>query len=312
MSEQIILGTRGSALAQRQTELVEQALHALNPELTLERRIIQTAGDQRQDIPLCEVNRATQTQDKGVFIAALEEALAAGTIDCAVHSLKDMPGTLDERFTIAAILPREQINDVLVVKEGADPDNLVIGTSSVRRIRMVESYWGGRARCVTIRGNVGTRLQKLAESDEMTAIILARAGLNRLGYEQDQIIVEGKKLSFIDLSLSSFMPALGQGAVAVEIRRDDARMQKLIEQINDEDTEVCIRCERRFLQQLQADCSVPVGGYAELKQETLFFRSIYFTADGTALRVTQRGAKIDPEWLGVNAFEQLNERLNDE
>ncbi len=311
MSEKIILGTRGSELAQRQTQLVEEALRALYPDLELERRIIQTAGDQRQDIPLCEVNRATQTQDKGVFIAALEEALASGEIDCAVHSLKDMPGTLDERFSIAAFLPREAIGDVLVVKEGANLEELVIGTSSVRRIRMVESYWSGRARCVTIRGNVGTRLRKLAESPEMGAIILARAGLNRLGYHDDHLIVEGQKLIFIDLSLNSFMPALGQGAVAVEIRRDDARMQELIQQINDKNTETCVRCERSFLAHLQADCSVPVGGYAELIQETLYFRSIYYTENGTALRVTQRGAKRDPEWLGINAYEQLKERLSD-
>ncbi len=312
MKEQIILGTRGSNLAQCQTQLVEQALQALQPELSMERRIIMTAGDQRQDIALCEVNRATQTQDKGVFIAALEEALAAGEIDCAVHSLKDMPGTLDERFEIAAILPREMINDVLVIKQGADVNNLVIGTSSVRRVRMAESYWGGRARCVSIRGNVQTRLRKLAESEEMTAIILARAGLNRLGYHQDQIEVEGKKLSFVNLSLSSFMPALGQGAIAVEIRRDDHRMRKLIAAINDESSELCVRCERSFLRHLQADCSVPVGGYAELIQETLYFRSIYFTPDGLALRVSQRGSRLDPESLGATAYAQLEERLRGE
>ncbi len=312
MNAQIILGTRASNLAQRQTQLVEEALKTLNPELVMERRLIQTAGDQRQDIALCEVNRATQTQDKGVFIAALEEALAAGEVDCAVHSLKDMPGTLDERFEIAAILPREAINDVLVIKEGADVNNLVIGTSSVRRMRMVESYWSGRARCVCIRGNVQTRLRKLAESEEMTAIILARAGLNRLDYDQDQIEVEGKKLSFVNLSLSSFMPALGQGAIAVEIRRGDERMRELIAAINDEKSELCIRCERSFLQHLQADCSVPVGGYAELIQETLFFRSIYYTADGLALRVNQRGSTLDPEALGATAHAQLEERLRGE
>ncbi len=311
MSKKIILGTRGSELAQKQTQLVEEALLALNPHLQLERRIINTAGDQRQDIPLCEVNKATQTQDKGVFIAALEEALAAGEIDCAVHSLKDMPGTLDERFTIAAFLPREAIGDVLVVKEGANLDELIIGTSSVRRIRMVESYWSGRARCKTIRGNVGTRLRKLAESDDMGAIILARAGLNRLGYTDKHVVVEGKKLFFVDLSLNSFMPALGQGAVAIEVRRDDKRLLAIISQINDKDTETCVRCERSFLAHLQADCSVPVGGYAELIQETLFFRSIYYTENGAALRVTQRGSKLDPEWLGHNAYEQLQGRLSD-
>ncbi len=311
MSNHITLGTRGSELALRQTQLVEQALQKQDAFLSCSRSIIKTAGDLRQDIPLCEVNRATQTQDKGVFIAALEDALAAGEVDAAVHSLKDMPGTLDDRFEIAAVLPREEICDVLIIKAGADMQRLVIGTSSTRRVEMAKCYWGGTARCVPIRGNVNTRLKKLAESKELSAIILARAGLNRLGLTQPVINMEGQSLICVNLSINSFMPALGQGAVAVEIRRGDEKAKKLLSTINDRRTEYCVRCERSFLDHLKADCSVPVGGYAELIGSTMFFRAIYFTKSGVPVRISQRGSAADPEGLGMVAYEQLMERLTD-
>lgn len=311
MIQGLILGTRRSELAQRQTQLVEEALAAQYPHLSMKRSLIQTAGDARQDIPLNEVNRATNTQDKGVFIAALEEALAKGEIDCAVHSLKDMPGILDDRFEIAAILPREDISDVLILKEGAAMESLTLGTSSVRRVRCAECYWGGSAHCVPIRGNVATRLEKLADSDEMDGIILARAGLKRLGYPDDNFIVKGKKLHVIELSLGSFMPALGQGAIAVEIRRDDDKTRQLLRSINDEQTEARVRCERQFLRCLEADCSVPVGGYANINKGVMFLRTLYFTAAGIPIRVTQRGSASDPEQVGIDAYEQLRERLQD-
>lgn len=312
MSQHVTLGTRGSELAQCQTALVEQALLGNFPHCELERKIIQTAGDKRTDIPLNEVNRATNTQDKGVFIAALEEALAAGEIDCAVHSLKDMPGILDERFELVAFLPREEIQDVLIVKEGADLNQLCIGTSSVRRIRSAECYWGGTARCVPIRGNVATRLEKLAGSPEMDAIILAQAGLNRLGYSQEGFEVLGKKLTPVKMSIGAFPPALGQGAIAVEIRKGDQRMKDLLAPINDPVTEACVRCERSFLRLLEADCSVPVGGNASIVQEAMFFRALYFTPTGLAIRINQRGSAAQPEELGKMAYEQLYLHLQDD
>lgn len=311
MNLSLKVGTRGSDLAQRQAALVESALHNVQPELQLERCIIQTAGDMRLDIPLNEVNRATNTQDKGVFIAALEESLAHGEIDCAVHSLKDMPGILDDRFEIAAILPREEINDVLIVKEGANLDRLLIGTSSVRRMRAAECYWGGSALCMPIRGNVATRLEKLVKSPELDAILLAQAGLNRLEYPQDYIEINGTKLVVVKMSVGAFMPALGQGAIAVEIRKGDEHMKKLLSFINDPETEACVRCERSFLRCLEADCSVPVGGYAIIVKDAMFFRALYFTEEGMPVRVEQRGSAAAPEALGISAFEQLRYRLKD-
>ncbi len=303
----LILGTRGSELALRQTQLAVEALTAAHGTLPHEVRIIHTAGDAHTDIPLAEVNRRAGTQDKGVFIAALEEALAAGDIDCAVHSLKDMPGTLDERFEIAAFLPRAPMEDVLLVKEGADMDNLLVGTSSARRARLVQCYWGGSARTTSIRGNVATRIRKLVESSEMGAIILARAGLHRLGYPQGSFEHEGVRLCAVELSPNSFMPALGQGAIAIEIRRGDERARRLIAAVNDAETASCVRCERAFLDALKADCSIPVGGFATVEGESILFRSVYFDGE-QPIRITQLGDAAHPEAVGLAAFEQLRQR----
>ncbi len=300
-----IIGTRGSELALRQAHMALEALRTAHGAFEYEIRIIRTAGDAHTDIPLAEVNRRAGTQDKGVFIAALEDALANGEIDCAVHSLKDMPGTLDKRFEIAAFLPRAPMEDVLLVKEGANRENLLVGTSSARRARLVQSYWGGRASTTSIRGNVATRIRKLVESPDMGAIILARAGLERLGYPRDGFEVEGVRLCAEDLPLATFMPALGQGAIAVEIRRGDEAARKLVSAVNDAATATCVRCERAFLDALKADCSIPVGGYATLDTGTLHFRAVYYAGE-QAICVAQQGEAAEPEAVGRAAFEQLD------
>ncbi len=302
-----IIGTRGSELALRQAHMALEALRAAHGDFEYEIRVIHTAGDAHTDIPLAEVNRRAGTQDKGVFIAALEEALAEGQIDCAVHSLKDMPGTLDPRFEIAAFLPRAAVEDVLLVKEGADMENLLVGTSSARRTQMVQCYWGGSARTCSIRGNVATRIRKLVESPEMGAIILARAGLSRLGYPEGSFEVDGVRLAAVQLSPNAFMPALGQGAIAVETRRGDETALRFVAAINDADTATCVRCERAFLDALKADCSVPVAGYATVEGGRILFRAVYFDA-GQALRITQMGDAATPEAVGCAAFEQLQRR----
>lgn len=305
MAQQLKIGTRGSELALKQTELVIQALKEATPELECEVVIINTPGDSHRDIPLHEVNKKADVKDKGIFIATLEQALADGQIDCAVHSLKDMPGTLDERFRLSAIMPRESIWDVLVVREGADMEHPVLGTGSVRREQMIRYYWSGNAKAVPIRGNVPTRLRKLVESDELDGIVLARAGLNRLGMEGDLIDFGGHKLHVIDMEKDSFMPALGQGAIAVETRKDDEATHELIAKVNDRDSEVCVRAEKAFLAALQADCSVPVAGYATCNQDFMMFRALYFPQDGPPVRITRRGSAQDPEGLGRAAHEDL-------
>lgn len=305
MKTTLKIGTRGSELALKQTELTIAAIKAHNPGIETEIVIIRTDGDERTDIPLCCVNKAAGTQDKGVFVAAIERALAAGEIDCAVHSLKDMPGQPDPAFEITAVLPRENIWDALILKKGANMSHLTLGTSSVRRAQLIRTYWSGTAKSVSIRGNVQTRLRKLIESDELDGIVLARAGLNRLGLTGDSITMDGTTLSVVDMSKDSFMPALCQGAIAIETRKDDTATHAIIAPINDRDTELCVRAERAFLNMLNADCSVPVAGYATLNGDFMMMRAIYFMPNGMPVRVTHRGETEDPEGVAAGAYAKL-------
>ncbi|MBR5888799.1 MAG: hydroxymethylbilane synthase [Akkermansia sp.] len=296
------IGTRGSELALAQTHQAIAALQAANPGLQCEICIISTAGDQRTDIPLHQVNAATGTGDKGVFIAAIEEALAAGEVDCAVHSLKDMPGVLDARFALAAVLPREEIQDVLVVKNEADMDCPVIATGSVRRSHLVQTYWQGKASTVPVRGNVATRLRKLAENAEVSATLLARAGLNRLGYDRDTFEVAGVPMQVVGLPVNDFPPALGQGAIALECRKDDADARQMLARVNHEPTFRCISCERAFLNLLQADCSVPVGGYAEINaDDSLTLHVVHYDANGRRTVLQQSGSSPEAVAAALHA-----------
>ena len=296
------IGTRGSELALAQAHQAIAALQAANPGLVCEITIISTAGDQRTDIPLHMVNSATNTGDKGVFIAAIEEALAAGRVDCAVHSLKDMPGVLDSRFALPAVLPREEIQDVLVVKENADMDKLVIATGSVRRSHMVHTFWGGSATTVPVRGNVATRLRKMVENPDVSATLLARAGLNRLGYDRDSFEVEGTRVRVMGLPVQDFPPALGQGAIALECRKNDAAAIDLISRVNHTPTYRCICCERAFLNLLQADCSVPVGGYAVMNPDDTITLNVVHYSDATHFtRLSQTGTDPDAVAAALHA-----------
>lgn len=289
------IGTRGSELALAQTRQAIEALKAVQPGLECEICIISTAGDQRTDIPLHQVNAATGTGDKGVFIATIEEELAAGKIDCAVHSLKDMPGVLDPRFELAAVLPREEIQDVLVCKADADMDHPVIATGSVRRSRLVHTYWEGKASTVPVRGNVATRLRKMVENPEVSATLLARAGLNRLGYGRDSFEVNGVQLRVLGLPVDQFPPALGQGAIALECRKKDTATAQLLSRVNHIPTFRCITCERAFLHLLQADCSVPVGGHASINaDDSLTLHVVLYSPDGSQrAEVTETGSCPD-------------------
>lgn len=310
MQKIIRVGSRGSRLALKQVELFVDALRRVAPEVSAEVVVIQTAGDQRTDLPLCQVNRASGVADKGVFIAAIEEALLRGEIDCAVHSCKDMPGKLDDRMCLAAVLPREVPADTLVIRPGADMRRPVIGTSSVRRAALAKAYWGGAARVVNLRGNVPTRLLRLAESQEMDAIILARAGLSRLGLGAEGFVdVDGVRLILADLSCDAFMPALCQGAIAIETLKAHAELAELLRRVNHEPSELTVRAERAFLAALQADCSTPVAGYASLKGSALMLRVLYFMPDGLPIRLTLKGSADQPEALALRAAADLRSFL---
>ena len=258
----ITLGTRGSALALVQAGMAEEALRAAWPGLEIQRRIIKTTGDRHTDVPLSEVAQAGSL-DKGVFIKELEAALQEGEIDVAVHSLKDMPSVLEEGFSIVAVLPRASPRDALITKKEGGLSDLgkgaTVATSSVRRQRLLQSLRPD-LRVTDIRGNVPTRIRKLHESEEIDGLLLAQAGLSRLGLLRDGLVESEGKVTYVEeLDEKRFVTAGGQGAVALEVRAGDAGTVSICEAVNDAESMLTVRAERSFLTLLGAGCDTPVG-----------------------------------------------------
>jgi|TARA_B110000305_G_C19342822_1_gene590058 hydroxymethylbilane synthase len=268
MIEPLILGTRGSDLALAQANMTRDALAAAGVECRIE--VIKTIGDKRPDLKLIEFSQGENAVlDKGIFTKELEEALLRGEIDFAVHSLKDVPTELGDGFEICATLPRAAIPDVLLTLDPGFPEKLsdisgkVIATSSVRRARQLK-WLCDEVDVVDIRGNVPTRVRKLTENSEWDAILLARAGLERLGiYDPAQSTFEfkGHTVQARELPEDEFLPAAGQGAVAMEIRSENSRAREALALINHEATFQRIDAERAFLAALKAGCQTPVGVY---------------------------------------------------
>src|SRR6266566_9554176 len=252
----IILGSRGSELARAQAHLVGEAIQAVRPELRIETEIIATKGD---EIRLVDLTAGR----KGLFTAEIERALLAGAVDVAVHSAKDLPSQTSPGAQITAVLPRAPINDVLISKHSgglaAVPCGATVATGSVRRQRQLQ-WKRADLKVVDLRGNVPTRLRKLAEN-EWDGIVLACAGLERLGFSPTRIesSFEGGQLFFEILSREVFLPAGGQGIIALQIRSDDQSTKALLESVNDPETLLCLQAEREFLSRLHGDCNFPVG-----------------------------------------------------
>lgn len=309
MSEEIqhtTIGTRGSDLALVQSAAVERALTLAFPELRLSRRVIRTTGDRRTDVALAQVAKAEGT-DKGIFTKELEEALKAGEIDIAVHSLKDVPTVLDDDFEIAGVLTRAPVRDVLATKtpgglEGL-PAGSVVGTSSVRRAKQLE-WLRPDLRVVDLRGNVPTRLRKLADG-VCDALLLAEAGLVRLGYRMSKpAVVFGSTLSFTPLKEDSFFPAAGQGAIGLEIRKGDAAAAALVGSIRDADSFTRVKAEREFLRLLEGGCSTPVGVYTSFDGSTLKMDARVFPDEGgEPLKASASGS--DPLVVARQLFDSL-------
>ena len=276
--QRIVLGTRGSELARAQTRLVEQALHGAIPKLDLEVRIIATTGDKRSLLP----NELFDSRAgrKGIFTGEIEEALRRGEIDVAVHSAKDLPSDSPDDLEICATLPRAAIADALLLKGATNLESLrhnaVVATGSVRRQHQLR-WKRPDLRFVDLRGNVPTRLRKFIESD-WDAIVLARAGLERLGYDLSTHAFgfEGHSLHFELLLPSDFLPAGGQGVIALQTRKDDEGVKGLVRGINDSTTLLALRAEREFLRLLQADCNSPVGVLATIESEMMTLRAQVF------------------------------------
>ena len=245
----IVIGTRGSKLALWQANTVKSMLEERFPEKEFELKIIKTQGDRDQNTPLSQMGGI------GLFTKQLEKALEDNEIDLAVHSFKDMPSVIDEKFEIAAVLKRERVNDVFISLkyrlEDLKSKKLVIGTSSLRRISLLKAGFPG-IETKNLRGNVDTRLKKLEEG-LYDGIILAYAGVKRLGLEE--------KITDI-IPEDVLIPAAAQGAVAVEIRKGDGKIKEIVSAINHKETELCVNEERNFLRVVEGGCRIPVGVYA--------------------------------------------------
>lgn len=303
------VGTRGSALALAQATTTEGVLQAVLPGILLERRVIKTTGDRRTDVSLKDLAQADGDIDKGVFIKELESALADGEIDVAVHSLKDLPTELDPAFELAAVLPRAPVADVLVTRAPGGlaglADGVEVGTSSVRRAKQLEWLRPG-LRAVDIRGNVPTRLSKLA-AGEYDAILLAEAGLRRLGHDLSApLSVDGVDLHVEVLDEEEFLPAAGQGAIGLEIRRGDDVASDLAKMVNDAQTWLRVRAEREFLHLLGAGCHTPVGVRSVIRCGKLTLEGRVFPEEGGEPRHGRvEGDAEEPEDLARKLMDTL-------
>ncbi len=272
------IATRKSQLALWQAEFVRRELQRLHPELELELVAMSTAGDRLLNSPLHEVG------GKGLFIKELEAALLAGRADLAVHSMKDVPADLPEGFVLPAIGYREDVRDAWVSPHGSlvdAPSGLRVGSSSLRRRAQLLALRPD-LEILPIRGNVDTRLKKL-DSGEFDAIVLAVAGLKRLGLE-DRIS------EHLDVNLS--LPAAGQGALGIECLANNATVVNLVGALNDAGVHRCVATERAVTAVLGADCSMPLGAYAELVDDGLHLRALLASPDGrTVLRAEARGTE---------------------
>ena len=293
------LGTRGSPLALTQTGLVRDALARSVPDLSAPGAIeivpIRTTGDVIQDRPLSEAG------GKGLFVKEIEEALLAGRIDAAVHSMKDMPTAQPPGLAISAFLPREDARDVLIAGDleriDALPRGAVVGTSALRRKALL-LHRRPDLQIVTFRGNVETRLAKRA-AGTVHATILALAGLKRLGRPEVGTPIPE----------SEMLPAVGQGAVCIEARADDARTRGWLASIDHEATAVCVRAEHAMLVVLDGSCRTPIAGHAILADGALHLRALIARPDGSTVIETERhGSATEAAAMGRDAGEELKRR----
>ena len=292
------IGTRGSPLALVQSREVRARLavaHGVAPEqIAIE--VIRTTGDMIRDRPLAEVG------GKGLFTKEIEEALTAGAVDLAVHSAKDMPTVLPAGLAITAVLAREDARDVFVSARAATllglPSGAVVGTASLRRQALVKHARPDLA-VVSLRGNVETRLRKLAAS-EVDATLLALAGLKRLGRADAATAV---------LALDEFLPAVGQGIIALEARADDRRTRELLAAVDHPASAVALAAERAFLAVLDGSCRTPIAGHATVADGRLVFKGLIARPDGSELHACGReGAVADAVALGADAGRELAAR----
>lgn len=291
MTRHLRIGTRGSALARAQAQWVQHRLTAALPGLTAELVIIRTTGDRITDRPLSAVG------GKGLFVKEIEEALLAGEVDCAVHSLKDLPAELAAGLMIAAVPEREDPRDVALTRQEGGlstlPRGAQVGTSSLRRAALVRAFRPD-LQVIGLRGNVDTRLRKL-DDGAVDAIVLAGAGLRRLG-----IVRPHAEL----LAAEEFVPAIGQGALAIESPRGE--IAELLRAIDHRPSHEAIDAERAFLVAVGGSCVTPLAAHATVAGETLTLRALIAEPDGTrVIRGRREGRTSEGARLGTELAQAL-------
>jgi hydroxymethylbilane synthase len=295
----LVLGTRGSKLAVHQSEWVQAQLKQLAPQVAVTLRRIHTSGDKILDVPLAKIG------GKGLFVKEIEEALLSGEIDLAVHSMKDVPTELPDGLDLLCVPFREDPRDALISRDGRRfhelPQGAKVGTSSLRRqAQLLQARPDLSIRM--LRGNLDTRLKKLREG-QFDAIVLAAAGLRRLGWEREITEYLAPEIS---------LPAIGQGALGIEGRRDDLFVRSLLSGLEHAPTRTMVLAERALLHRLQGGCQVPIAAHATLAGSDVTLEGLVASVDGkTIIRDTVRGTVADPESMGVQLAERLLARGGD-
>jgi len=293
MNKKIRIGTRGSQLALWQANWVKGKLSEWNPVIEVEIHKIKTTGDKILDVPLAKVG------GKGLFVKEIEEALLDKKIDIAVHSMKDVPTDLPEGLCISAITEREDPRDALISKDGLKLKELKkgakIGTSSLRRQVQLLNFRND-FEINQLRGNLNTRMKKLSAGD-FDAIMLAAAGVKRMGWED-------KITEYLPYDI--FLPAIGQGALGIEIRESDKDIEKIIERFNHRETSLCVRAERAFLKRLAGGCQVPIAAFGTINGDSIRLEGLVGSIDGKILyRDSEEDKENNVEELGVRLAEKL-------
>ncbi|HMJ49479.1 MAG TPA: hydroxymethylbilane synthase [Burkholderiales bacterium] len=289
----IVIASRESALALWQAHFIQDKLNALHPQLEVRISGMTTQGDRLLDTPLAKIG------GKGLFVKELEEALLQGTADIAVHSMKDVPMRLPPGFVLAAITEREDARDAFVSNGfpnlDALPEGSIVGTSSLRRESQLRRRYP-RLKVNSLRGNVETRLKKL-DQGQYAAIILAAAGLKRLG-------LEGRITAL--LSPEQSLPAVGQGALGIECLRKRKDLLQLLQPLNHRETALCVAAERAMSKALGGSCQVPLGGFASLRGDEIYLRGFVGTPDGSRLVSGEvRGKASEAETVGETLAKAL-------
>jgi hydroxymethylbilane synthase len=290
------IGTRGSKLALTQTNFVSEKLKKVMPEADIEICVIKTSGDIMQDVSLLKIG------GQGVFVKELEDALLSCKIDLAVHSMKDVPGETPEELMFAAILPREDVRDVLVsrnnIKMEFMPKGAKIGTGSQRRGAQIKAMLPD-VNIVSLRGNIDTRLKKI-ETENLTGVILAAAGMKRMGMAE-------RITQF--LPVETMLPAVGQGALGLQIRRADVDLAEICAMLNDAKTAAEITAERSFLRALGGGCRLPIAALGKLDGQTLTLEGMLAAPNGTTIiREKISGTKEEAEEIGKKLAEIISEK----